>query len=147
MFTYLGDEEIRREQVSEGGSFDIMAMRRTSSSNTSVEYKQQRIVLASELQQLPNLSGILNIAGDIPPCVVAIPVAHGEAVAERFVQRERTKRLVQAPVHVSPAATEGYAMPAPDSGAGAEIDTEPYFDDAPEAVPVAADRGPDFEPA
>ena len=142
MSVFLGDEEIRREQVSEGGSFDIMSMRRTSSSNTSVEYKQQRVVLASELQQLPNLSGILNIAGDIPPCVVAIPVAGGEAVAERFVQRERTKRLVQAPAPVSPAAMEGYAMPAPD-----EIDAEPYFDDAPEAVPVGTDRGPDFEPA
>lgn len=80
----FGDEQIREEHVSTceqgGGSFE-------TSTNTSYQTRQQRIVLASEIQSLPDLRGLLNIAGDIPPCVIDIPPVNPPQLHPEFVKK------------------------------------------------------------
>lgn len=78
------------------GEQDIQrVMHSTSTSNgdvnhsQSVQYTTQRVVMPAEIQGLPNLVGLLNVVGDTPPCVVNIPIAEGEEVAERFVAKQR----------------------------------------------------------
>lgn len=81
--THFGSQDIQRinHSTSHSGS-DV-------NHSQSVQYATQRVVLASEIQQLPNLVGLLNIVGDIPPCVVNIPVSKGVEVAERFEAKPR----------------------------------------------------------
>lgn len=62
----IGDEEIRQTMVSssEGES---------SSTSTSYQYKNQRVILPSELQNLAPCVGIWNIAGNVPACWIRLP--------------------------------------------------------------------------
>ena len=87
----LGDEEIRRviQSGGEGGTTG----NRSTSENWSEQYTVQRVVMPSELQNLPDLCGYLNIAGPLPACPVRLPLAERrEPVAEPFVQAERKPR-------------------------------------------------------
>jgi len=91
MSRYVGDEEIRRETVSTSSKGIEMA-----TTSTGSEWRTQRAVLPSEIAQLPNLTAILNVVGETPPCVVQIPVSQGAEVAERFEAKPREKRLMQS---------------------------------------------------
>lgn len=53
----------------------------------------QHVVMAAELQNLPDLCGYLNMAGALPTCPVRLPLAERRApAAEPFVQAERKPR-------------------------------------------------------
>lgn len=80
----FGDEQIREEHVSTSRSHDLDGKNSTS---TSYQTRQQRVVLPSEIQNLPDLVGLLNIVGDIPPCVVQIPPINPPQIHEEFVRK------------------------------------------------------------
>lgn len=80
----FGDEQIREEHTSTSRSHDFDGKDSTS---TSFQIRQQRIVLPSEIQNLPDLVGLLNIVGDIPPCVVQIPPINPPQIHEEFVRK------------------------------------------------------------
>lgn len=64
----------------------------------NVQLATQRVVMPAEIMGLANLTGYLNVVGDIPPCPVQIQIVHGEEVAERFVPKARTKAKVEEAV-------------------------------------------------
>lgn len=80
----VGDEQVREEHISTSRSHDLDGKNSTS---TSYQIRQQRVVLPSEIQNLPDLVGLLNIVGDIPPCIVQIPPVNPPQVHEEFVRK------------------------------------------------------------
>lgn len=54
---------------------------------TSYQLRTDKVVLPSELQQLPDLTALLNIVGDIPPCAVRIEPINPQAVAPEFIRK------------------------------------------------------------
>lgn len=77
----IGDEEIRR--VVQSGCESSKSSE--FGKNWQEQYTTQRVVMPSELQNLPDLCGYLNIAGPIPACPVRLPLAEKrEPVAEAF---------------------------------------------------------------
>lgn len=65
----IGDEEIRRWVSSESSNSQ------GNSNSSSEQIVKQRVVLASELQTLKDLEGILNIAGPLPAGWVEVPIS------------------------------------------------------------------------
>lgn len=89
----VGDEEIRRVVQSGGESSKSTDWGTQKSENWAEQYHVQRVVLPSELQNLPDLCGYLNIAGPLPACPVRLPLAEKRPpVAEAFVAAERKPR-------------------------------------------------------
>lgn len=108
MSRYLGEEEKTRivKSGGESGSF-------TQGSSTSENWQQQvvkdRVVLPSELQQMPDLRGIFNLAGPVPAAVVNLRIAAAHQEAEAFVAaapRVRTKPQVKKVEDASPAGNK-----------------------------------------
>lgn len=80
----VGDQQIREEQTSSSRGLGLDGK---ESISTSYQTRQQRVVLPSEIQNLPDLVGLLNIVGDIPPCVVQIPPINPPQIHEEFVRK------------------------------------------------------------
>lgn len=80
----FGDEQIREEHTSTSTAHDLDGKNSTSVSH---QIRQQRVVLPSEIQNLPDLCGLLNIVGDIPPCVIQIPPVNPPQAHEEFVKK------------------------------------------------------------
>lgn len=94
----IGDEEIRRVVQAGGTSSKSMEWGKQESENWSEQYSVQRVVLPSELQNLPDLCGYLNIAGPLPACPVRLPLADKRPpVVEPFVAAERKPRQPAQP--------------------------------------------------
>lgn len=108
----LGDEEVRRVVQSGGKSRQGSGGSKNQTQNWSEQYSTQKVVMPSELQNLPDLCGYLNIAGPLPACPVRLPIA----------------------VHREPAAP-GFE-PAP-----AQADTDTDTDTADTDLPTPADAG------
>ncbi len=107
----LGDEEIRRV-VKSGGKNDS-----GKSDNWSEQHSTRRVVMPSQLQNLRDLHGFLNISGDLPACAVTLPIAeHRAAAAPAF----------------EPAPLRATPTPAP-----AQADTDTADTD----LPTPADAG------
>lgn len=88
----IGDEEIRRVVSSGGTSSKSLEFGSQTSENWGEQYTTQRVVLPSELQNLPDLCGYLNIAGPVPACPIRLSLAEQRLpVAEAFVQAERKR--------------------------------------------------------
>lgn len=104
MSRYLGDEEIRRV-VQSGGTSGKAWEAASESKNWTEQHATQRAVLPSELQNLPDLCGYLNIAGDLPLCPVLLPLAEqrGEAAPD-FLPAPPRPRVKPAPAEVSSTA-------------------------------------------
>lgn len=90
MSRYLGDQEIKRTNTSTSAGRTAEGW--SENSTQSIEHKTQRAVLPSDIQNLPSLSGFLNIAGDFPVATITVPIVHGDEVAERFIQRTGTQK-------------------------------------------------------
>ena len=71
----IGDEEIRRVVASGGTSSKTLEFGSQQSENWGEQYTTQRVVLPSELQNLPDLCGYLNIAGPVAACPVRLALA------------------------------------------------------------------------
>lgn len=100
MSLYLGDEEARRMVVNEskndGGS----------SSGASEQIVRQRAIMPSELQNLQNLQGIVNVAGPMPPAWCQIPITTPATGAASFqdVENARAMRIERPGSDQPPAA-------------------------------------------
>jgi len=79
----FGDEQIREEHVSTSAQTGGVEQ----STNTSHQVRQQRVVLPSEIQNLPDLRGLLNTVGDIPPCVIDIPAINPPQLHAEFEKK------------------------------------------------------------
>jgi type IV conjugative transfer system coupling protein TraD len=65
---HIGDHEIRRIVESGGNN------QQGDSRNWSEQITQERVVMASELQSLPNLNGYLRLAGHYPVCPITLKI-------------------------------------------------------------------------
>ena len=70
----IGDEDIRR----------VINSSSDQGSSTSEQFSKQRVILPSELQKLPDLEGVLNIAGPLPAGWVSIKYMQPERNVEPF---------------------------------------------------------------
>jgi type IV secretory pathway TraG/TraD family ATPase VirD4 len=71
----IGDEQVRRTNESTNAE---------GQTTRSEQIAQQRTVMPAELQNLPDLVGILNIAGPLPAGWVTIPVSNLQRKTEGF---------------------------------------------------------------
>jgi type IV secretory pathway TraG/TraD family ATPase VirD4 len=105
----LGDAQIVRVVQSGGESKQgVLAGGGTSKTESwSQQIAQERIVMPSELQSLPDLAGYLNLAGDIPTAPVRLIPESRAVVARTFEPAPARPQLVfeakQAPVAPEPA--------------------------------------------
>lgn len=83
MSKYLGEEEKWRT-VKSGGSSARTLEGKTTTDNWQQQVLKDRVVLPSELQALPDLRGIFNLAGPVPSAVVNLQIAQSRKVAEAF---------------------------------------------------------------
>lgn len=97
MSRYLGEEEKSRK-VESGGTSSQMMQGSSTSSNWQEQIVKDRVVLPSELQALPDLRGIFNLAGPVPAAVVQLRIAQQRKVAEAFTAAPPRKRPPAAPV-------------------------------------------------
>ncbi len=73
----LGDAEVRRENVSRSEGRETRAEQRATT----------RVVMPSEIQNLPDRIGYLNLAGDYPIARVEIPIVERPEIVPPFVPR------------------------------------------------------------
>jgi hypothetical protein len=99
MSRYLGEQEIERVVESKSRSSNWQQVGSTTSTSMQQQIVTQRAVLASELQQLPDLVGYFNLAGPTPVAKVKLELAPDRKQAAAFVPappRARQKPQVQA---------------------------------------------------
>lgn len=100
MSRYLGEEEKTRIVKSGGESSQSMQLGGSKSDNWQEQVVKDRVVLPSELQALPDLRGIFNLAGPVPAAVVNLQIAATHKQAEAFIAappRARVKPQVKQP--------------------------------------------------
>jgi len=113
MSKYLGDEEKSRIVESGGESSQVTQVGKNRNENWQQQIVKDRIVMPAELQALPDLRGIFNLAGPTPSATVSLQVAPAHKTAEAYIPAPPRKRQ-QVPV-----ATEA------DDGDQTESSTEP----------------------
>lgn len=99
MSRYIGEEEKTRELKSTGTSHQGMQVVGNKSNNLQEQVVTSRVVMPSELQALPDLRGIFNLAGPTPAAVVNLRIAEARTEAEALIAappRVRVKPQVQA---------------------------------------------------
>lgn len=100
MSKYVGEEEKTR-LVQSGGKSSKMLELSSESKNWQEQVVKDRVVLPSELQALPDLRGIFNLAGPVPAAVVTLQIAREHKTADAFVAAPPRKRPPAAPVVVN----------------------------------------------
>lgn len=88
----LGDEEIRRTVKSSGKSDG------GKSENQQEQYSSRRVVMPSQMQNLPDLHGYLNISGPLPACSVVLPIADQRPPAAPAFEPAPLRSTVPVPV-------------------------------------------------
>lgn len=83
-------EQIHAEHGENEGNSGRVGERNSQNSGSSTSYRRatERLVLASELQLLPKLAGVLKLAGEDGVRVVKVPFQAIDRVAEPFIERE-----------------------------------------------------------
>lgn len=88
MSKFIGDEEVRRTVMGSSVS-DSSITTNTQNEHTTT----QRVLLASEIQQLANLHGYVNIAGHYPLCKIKLDLpANTPNVVESYIRRDFSER-------------------------------------------------------
>lgn len=80
--------------------------------NWQQQVATERVVLPSDLQKLPDLTGYLDLAGDIPPAPVKLFPRQRETVAKTFEPAAPREPVIPAPV-AAPAAGTPTPQPTP----------------------------------
>lgn len=105
MSKYIGEEQVVR--TSEGSSSSDSGGSRSWSEQTTT----QRVVLASEIQKLANVTGFLKISGHYPVCQIKLDFPpRKDKAGEPFVRRDFEKKPMmkfQAPVVPQAAQAQG----------------------------------------
>jgi type IV conjugative transfer system coupling protein TraD len=98
MSQYLGDAQVKKS--SEGKSSSDSG----ASHSWNEQSSNQRVVMASELQQLPNVKGFLKLAGHYPVCEVKLTYPPNyDPATENFLLRDFVKKPM---LQLQPAMTE-----------------------------------------
>lgn len=84
MSRMLGEEQIIRVVGSGGESTQSMNFGSSKSENWQQQVATERVVMPAELQNLPDLQGVLNLAGDIPAAPVQLQPVDRPKVAATF---------------------------------------------------------------
>lgn len=126
MSRYIGEAEVLRTQ--QGSSSNDTGDTRTSSEQRLTK----RVVLASEVQQFPNLNGLLKIPGGYPVCKVAltIPKHAPTAGAPAFKARDFVARPLLD-------LLQSTSAPSPESLSKAEALADPVLPDPRVSEPPA----------
>lgn len=114
MSRYLGEEEKTRI-VKSGGESGSFTSGSSKSDNWQEQVVKDRVVLPAELQQMPDLRGIFNLAGPVPAAVVNLRIAADHKSAEAFVSappRVRVKPKVLTQNEQKPAGGTDRAQAA-----------------------------------
>ncbi|MHB0973200.1 MAG: type IV secretion system DNA-binding domain-containing protein [Thiobacillus sp.] len=90
----INDAEIRRTVKSTGKSDG------GPSENSQEQYSSRRVVLPSQLQNLGDLHGYLNISGELPVCAVTLPIAEQRKPAAEAFEPAPLRSAVPVPVAV-----------------------------------------------
>lgn len=83
MSKYIGDEEVRRVNVSTGHGDS------GTTKNFSEQIATQRAIMPADLQGLADRVGVLNVVGAMPAGWVTIPVSTRTQMTDSFVERQR----------------------------------------------------------
>lgn len=118
MSRYVGEEEKTRIVQSGGESEQSMQFGTNKSENWQQQVVQSRVVLPSEIQKLPDLRGIFNLAGPTPFAVVNLQVAADRKEAEAFIAAPPRVRVKPKPVQQEQNQAGGASRDA-----AAEIDS------------------------
>jgi type IV conjugative transfer system coupling protein TraD len=114
MSQYLGDAQVKK--ASEGKSSSDSG----ASHSWNEQSANQRVVMASEVQQLPNLKGFLKLAGHYPVCEVKLSFPQQyDAATPPFILRDFEKKpmlQLQTATAPPPAAPDMAAPTAPTTG-------------------------------
>lgn len=113
----LGDEEIRRV-IKSGGKNDS-----GKSDNWSEQHSTRRVVMPSQLQNLRDLHGYLNISGDLPACAVTLPLAEQRAAMAPAFEPAPLRETTPAPVR--PPLADANADANADADADADLPAGP----------------------
>ena len=125
MSKYFGDEEVRRLTTSSTSQTDGW-IRGEVARNRSEQITNRRIVMASDLQSLPDLEGFLSLVGDFPSCRVAVPVSRlSPDKAEAFISRTRGQAGAPAPAPAR-ASAQAPEPPAPQTMNETENANDPF---------------------
>lgn len=107
MSKYFGDEEVRRLTTSSTSQTDGW-IRGEVARNRSEQITNRRVVMAADLQSLPDREGYLSLVGDFPSCRVTVPVSRlSPNKTEAFISR--TRGVAGAPARASAQAPEPLA--------------------------------------
>lgn len=103
MSRYIGEAEVLRTQ--QGNSVSDVGDTRTSSEQRLTK----RVVLASEVQQFPNLTGMLKVAGGLPVCAIKLelPPKSKTSGAVAFQGRDFNARPLLRLAPKTPVAAPG----------------------------------------
>jgi type IV secretory pathway TraG/TraD family ATPase VirD4 len=93
----LGEGEIERIKISTSESDN------GNSTSTTTERRQgERVVMTADIQNLPKLSGFLNIAGDIPVCPITVKIVEYASKIEPFEAKKRARNALAMPGEAPP---------------------------------------------
>ena len=97
MSKYLGEEEKTRI-VQSGGTSSQGFLQGSRNEGWQQQIVKDRIVMPSELQNLPDLVGIFNLAGPVPSAAVSLPLAERRPdAAPAFVAAQPRARVIKKP--------------------------------------------------
>lgn len=108
MSQFLGSEQIIRKVESGGESSQSMQWGKNTSENWQQQVATERIVMPSELQNLPDLRGFLNFAGDMPAAKIELTPRKRSATEKTFIAAPppAASKLVPAAVPAQQPAEE-----------------------------------------
>ncbi len=112
----LGKEEI--DETKEGANVG-MAENVSHGQNIDRSIRERYLLMPSELLALPDLTGALKLAGDLPIALVKVPLKIRDRVAPDFIENPEAVSLKQ---DTPPAATTTEEIISPAGGIGSEAE-------------------------
>lgn len=118
MSRMLGEEQIVRV-VESGGESKKFLEAGSTSENWQQQVATERVVMPAELQNLPDLRGILNLAGDIPAAPVQLYPVDRSKVAATFAPGQIREIKVAPPA--PPAREQQQNQPQPEADSALDM--------------------------
>ncbi|MDA8256590.1 MAG: DUF853 family protein [Betaproteobacteria bacterium] len=118
MSRMLGEEQIVR-QVGSGGESKKILEATTTTENWQEQVATERVVMPAELQNLPDLRGVLNLAGNIPAAPVQLQPIDRPKIAETYVAGQAREIKISK---VASAQEQQQNQPQPDRDMTGDLD-------------------------
>lgn len=120
MSRMLGEEQIIRVMQS-GGENGKFLEGKSESDNWQQQVAMERVVMPAELQNLPDLRGVLNLAGDIPAAPVQLHPVDRQKVATTFSPGQIRGIKVMPPASSQPVPTQNQPQPEQSADSALEL--------------------------